>query len=50
MFVVTTYYVNKSVNVDFSMKVLSRYYDISERKTASTYQGGIYYYELTLKK
>lgn len=50
VFVVTTYYVNKSVNVDFSMDVLSRYYDISERKTASTYQGGIYYYELTLKK
>ena len=50
VFVVTTYYVNKSVNVDFSMKVLSRYYDISERKNASTYQGGIYYYELTLKK
>ncbi len=49
IFVVATYYVNKKVDIDYSLDVLSRYYDISERKTSSTYQGGIYYYELTLR-
>ena len=49
LFVVTTYYVDRSIDINYSLDVLNRYYDISERKTASTYQGGIYYYELTLK-
>ena len=49
LFVVTTYYVDRSIDINYSLDVLNRYYDISERKTASTYHGGIYYYELTLK-
>ena len=49
LFVVTTYYVDRSIDINYSLDVLNRYYDISERKTASTYHGGIYYYELTLE-
>lgn len=49
LFVVCTYYVDIHVDIDRAVKELSKFYDLSERKTASTYQGGIYYYELKLK-
>lgn len=49
MFVVCTYFVDIDVDMDSAVEQLRRFYDVSERKTASTFQGGIYYYELTLK-
>ena len=33
-----------------AVNALSKYYEISEEKTAKTFQGSIIYYELTLKK
>lgn len=50
VFVVCTYFVDIDVDMDSAVEQLRRFYDVSERKTASTFQGGIYYYELTLKK
>lgn len=50
VFVVCTYFVNIDVDMDSAVKELSRFYDVSERRTASTWQGGVYYYEMTLKK
>lgn len=49
LFVVCTYYVDIDVDMESAVEELSAFYDVSERKTASTFQGGIYYYELTLK-
>lgn len=49
VFVICTYFM-EDINYDKALDALQYFYDISERKEASTYQGGIYYYELTLKK
>lgn len=38
------------VNIQDKIKEISKYYDLSEEKTAGTFQGSIIYYELTLKK
>ena len=51
LFVVTTYYVDRSIDINYSLDVLNRYYDISEKKkiTIPTYVVEYIAYELTLK-